>query len=170
VKSDVGLEFGSGRSTPWFASRIGHLTSVEHDPEWGGRVRQMLLRDGISNVDYKVVPRDAEENSQEARTAKYVQIIDSFDNNSLDFCLVDGAYREFCAMGVIPKIRPSGVLVIDNVNWYLPSHSISPNSRSLATGPKGPVWKEVETLLSDWRRIWTSSGVTDTALFFKPCT
>lgn len=35
TKSDIGLEFGSGRSTLWFAKRMAYLTSVEHDPVWG---------------------------------------------------------------------------------------------------------------------------------------
>ena len=28
------LEFGSGRSTLWFASRVQHISSVEHNPDW----------------------------------------------------------------------------------------------------------------------------------------
>jgi len=129
----------------------------------------MLSRETIANVDYKVLPRYAEENTDGALDAQYVQVIDSFADDTLDFCLVDGVYRELCALRVIEKIRPGGVLVIDNVNRYLPSHSYSPASRSPATGPQGPVWKEVENLLSSWRRIWTSCGVWDTALYFKPC-
>lgn len=39
---DVGLEFGSGRSTIWFARRVGHLTSVEHHPGWYAKVKQNL--------------------------------------------------------------------------------------------------------------------------------
>lgn len=162
--TDVGLEFGSGRSTVWFAKRIAHLTSVEHDGNWAGKVQQMLS--GISNVDYRYIPIDVSED--QGGDAAYVRAADSFDANSLDFCLVDGAYRDFCALRVIEKIRPGGLLIIDNVNWYLPGHSRSPSSRSPSDGPKGPVWTEVNHLLSGWRRIWTSSGVTDTALFFKP--
>ena len=166
-KSDIGLEFGSGRSTLWFAKRVANLTSVEHDETWMANVHEMLSKAGIQNVDYIFLPKDAEEDK--ASEAKYVRIIDEFDDNSLDFCLVDGVYREFCALKVIGKLRPGGLLIIDNVNWYLPSSSYSPNSRNFANGPNGLIWKEIETLISSWRRIWTSSGVTDTALFFKPC-
>ena len=101
--------------------------------------------------------------------AAYVKVTDTFDPNSLDFCLVDGVLRDFCALRSIDKLRPGGLLVIDNVNWYLPSGSYSPNSRTFTQGPVSPVWKDVEQRLSDWRRIWSSSGVTDTAIFFKPC-
>ena len=166
-KSDIGLEFGSGRSTLWFAKRVAKLTSVEHNEIWVANVRAMLYKAGIENVDYRFLPKVADEG--EASDAEYVRIIGEFDDNSLDFCLVDGVYREFCALKVVEKIRPGGVLVIDDIHRYLPSISHSPNSRSLADGALGPVWKEVEKLISDWRRIWTSSGVSDTAFFFKPC-
>ena len=166
TQSDIGLEFGSGRSTIWFAKRIAHLTCVEHDDNWAASVREMLNKANIKNVDYHFLPKDMEEDK--GNDSKYVRVIDKFDSDSLDFCLVDGVYREFCARKVIEKLRPGGILVIDNVNWYLPSFSYSPSSRSFTDGPKGLVWIEVEQLLSGWRRIWTSNGVSDTAFFFKP--
>lgn len=166
IKSDVGLEFGSGRSTAWIARRIGHLTSVEHNSAWAAKVQGILNEATINNVDYKSIPKDVEE--EQGNDSEYVKVVDAFDANSLDFCLVDGIYRDFCALKAIEKLRPGGLLVIDNANWYLPSRSYSPNSRSFTDGPKGTCWKEVAQLFSDWRRIWTSSGVTDTAIFFKP--
>src|SRR5438045_3489360 len=30
----VAWEWGSGKSTPWIARRVGTLVSVEHDPQW----------------------------------------------------------------------------------------------------------------------------------------
>jgi hypothetical protein len=36
---DVGLEWGSGRSTAWFGQRISALTSIEHDALWGESTR-----------------------------------------------------------------------------------------------------------------------------------
>jgi SAM-dependent methyltransferase len=166
IKSDIGLEFGSGRSTAWFARRISHLTSVEHDAAWAAKVQGILNKASINNVDYKLITQDKDEG--QGNDSEYVKVIDDFDSNKLDFCLVDGLYREFCVLKVIEKLRPGGLLVIDNVNWYLPSGTYSPNSRSFTDGPNGPVWKEVEKLLTNWRRIWTSSGVTDTAIYFKP--
>ena len=166
-KSDVGLEFGSGRSTVWFAKRISHLTSVEHDEIWAGKVQQLLIKTKSSNVKYHLLSTDTKDN--ERANSPYVNIIDTFDDGSLDFCLVDGSHREFCALKALEKIRPGGLLVIDNVNWFLCSDSDSPDSRSFIDGPNGPIWKEVEDRLSDWRKIWTTSGVSDTALFIKPC-
>ena len=162
--SDIGLEFGSGRSTLWFAKRVAHITSVEDDVLWLGNVRQMLMDAHVDNVDYRFLSKEAD-NSR----AIYVGVIEEFDKNSLDFCLVDGSHRDLCALGVLEKIRPGGILIIDNVNWYLPSDSYSPNSKSYSQGPGGPAWQEIAKLISTWRKIWTTNGVTDTAFFFKPC-
>ncbi len=166
TSSDIGLEFGSGRSTLWFSKRIAHLTTVEHDKTWGEIVARMLEEESIRNVDYNLFPEDIINN--EGKNSAYVGVADKFDDGSLDFCLIDGSHRGFCALRCIEKIRPGGILVIDNVNWFLCSDSRSPNSRSFIDGPDGSVWEEVNNIISDWKRIWTSNGVSDTALFFKP--
>jgi predicted O-methyltransferase YrrM len=165
-KSDIGLEFGSGRSTLWFARRTQHLTSVEHDESWHKRVRDMLDESRQDNVDYHLFPMDAPEDL--GGGAAYVKVLERFETESLDYVLVDGMYRDFCALNSLPKIRSGGVLIIDNANWYLPSDTWSPASRTVAQGPKGSVWGSVHQSLLGWRRVWTSSGVTDTALYFKP--
>ena len=56
--SDIGLEFGSGRSTLWFAQRVSALTSVEHDPLWYSKVSEMLKGNGISNVTQLLFEKD----------------------------------------------------------------------------------------------------------------
>ena len=81
---------------------------------------------------------------------------------------MDGAYRDFSAKFILPKIKPGGMLIIDNVNWFLPSQSRSPNSRTHQLGPDGDIWREVASELKGWRTIWTTSGIWDTAIFFKP--
>jgi predicted O-methyltransferase YrrM len=163
--SDRGVEFGSGRSTSWFAARVGHLTSVEHDREWYATVAARLKRQGLGNVDYILAPRDQPEDRGDR--SEYLQAVAGIGAESIDFAMIDGMYRGYAAQLVMPKIRPGGLMIIDNVNWYLPSRSHAPNSRSLAAGPAGPVWQEVARDLAQWRTIWTSSGVWDTALFIK---
>jgi hypothetical protein len=36
------LELGSGASTGWYAGRVGHITSVEPDPEWYERTKRAI--------------------------------------------------------------------------------------------------------------------------------
>jgi len=55
-KPDVGLEFGSGRSTFWFARRVAALTSVEHNAFWHKKVSKTLKEQGLSNVQYLLIP------------------------------------------------------------------------------------------------------------------
>lgn len=166
-ESDIGFEFGSGRSTVWFAKRTQHLTSIEHNEVWYRKVNQTLKASEQHNVDYHLIPKDVPDDN--GGDAAYVRIIDRFEVNSLDYVLIDGVYRDFCALNVLEKIRPGGMMIIDNVNWFLPCESYSPSSRTFIQGPKGHTWDRVNQCVSEWRRIWTSSGVTDTALFFKPC-
>lgn len=164
--TDVGLEFGSGRSTVWFARRVRHVTSVEHDAAWFGRVGDLLSAVGCGNVDRLHVPEGRE---IESGVPAYPFAGEALETESVDFVLVDGIYRDRCAARAIELLRPGGLLIVDNVNWYLPSRSRSPASRSMRDGPDGEVWAEFARRVAPWRTVWTSSGVTDTALFFKPC-
>jgi len=164
--TDVGLEFGSGRSTLWFAARLKHLTSVEHHEEWHSRVAAMLKDRGTENVTYEL--RRAGKDESAGLDDPYAGVALRFADDSLDFVLVDGAQRSLCAAAAIPKVCPGGLFVIDNVNWYLPSRSQSPNSRSPEAGPQAGVWETVHKTLESWRVLWTTNGVSDTAIFFKP--
>lgn len=164
--ADVGLEFGSGRSTTWFAKRVAHLTSVEHDEAWFAKVRQLLDQQRRSNVAYLRRAMDCPE--EQADRSGYVGVLNDFAPASIDFVLVDGIYRDFCALGAIRILRPGGVLIVDNVNWFLPNRSHAPNSRTAVQGPRGRTWSMVYERIASWRAIWTTSGVTDTAMFIKP--
>ncbi|MGH3186217.1 MAG: class I SAM-dependent methyltransferase [Streptosporangiaceae bacterium] len=165
LPSDRGLEFGSGRSTIWFAQRVRHLTSVEHDERWYADVSGRLKERALGNVDYILAPRD--EPAERGGGSKYAQVALAFADSSLDFALIDGTYREHTARYALLLIKPGGILIIDNVNWYLPSDSRAPNSRAPAHGPAGQLWAEIARDLAGWRRIWTSSGVSDTAIFVR---
>jgi hypothetical protein len=48
--TDVGFEWGSGRSTIWFARRVHHLTSVEHDHRWWRKVQSDPHASRMDNV------------------------------------------------------------------------------------------------------------------------
>jgi predicted O-methyltransferase YrrM len=163
--SDVGAEFGSGRSTLWLARRCAHLTSAEHDEAWHARVSSMLDGEGITHVDYQCHPRD-EPDSAGDRSA-YAQVAKVLGDESIDFALVDGLYRDYVTLFLLPKIRPGGLLIIDNVNRYLPSPTMSPASLRPQAAPASVAWEQAAAALAGWRRIWTSSGLCDTAIFVK---
>ncbi|MCC6147170.1 MAG: hypothetical protein IT308_06330 [Anaerolineaceae bacterium] len=164
LPQDRGLEFGSGRSTLWFCQRIACLFSVEHDAEWYKIVTEKLGALKIDNVAYHLVSKDEKGIAHPA----YVEVAEHLEEESLDFVLVDGIFRDDCTALAMRKLRPGGLLVIDNANHYLPSNSISPNSIPLEHTPASPVWASVYMTLKTWRLIWTGNGVSDTAFFFKP--
>jgi predicted O-methyltransferase YrrM len=166
LPSDRGLEFGSGRSTIWFARRTAHLTSVEHDAAWHAEMSRQLKELELGNVDYILAP--LEQPAELGAGAVYARAALAFADASLDYALIDGACREHTARHVLPKIKAGGILVIDNVNWYLPAVTRSPGSRTPDLGPAGPVWTEIAAELARWRCIWTSSGVWDTAIYVRP--
>jgi predicted O-methyltransferase YrrM len=162
---DVGAEFGSGRSTLWLARRCQHLTSVEHDLAWHRKISAAIREQGLTNVDYLHHPRDLPEESGDM--SDHARVALSFDDESIDFVLVDGVYRDHVTRLVMPKIKPGGMLIIDNINWCLASPTRAPYSRTPQTGHKDASWDGIARDLASWRTIWTTSGVTDTAIFVK---
>lgn len=163
--SDTGAEFGSGRSTLWLARRCAQLTSVEHDESWHASVSAALARAGITRVDYQCHPRDEPDVSGDRSAyAKAAQLI---GDESIDFALVDGVYRDYVALFLLPKIRPGGMLIIDDVHRYLPSSTRSPASLRPPATAATPGWEQAAAELARWRQIWTTNGVSDTAIFVK---
>jgi len=162
----VGAEFGSGGSTLWLARHLAHLTSVEHNPVWHQKVKAMLQEAGLTNVDYYLKEKQSGDDA-EGFNSGYVAVIANFKGASLDFALVDGIYRSACVLALLDKLKPGGLLVIDNANLHLPCHSHSPNSRTPEMGPATPAWGEFLKKVEPWKIHWTSNGVSDTAFFYK---
>lgn len=160
----VGLEFGSGRSTIYFSNKLAHLTSVENHEGWHSKIQSKLQSKGISNVDYllKTV------NEKEPDNSTYHKVANEFTESHFDFILVDGQLRGLCAVNSIDKLKSKGIFVVDNANWYLPCDSISPKSIPFDGQEKDETWKQFNEKVKDWKKVWTSNGVTDTAIFIKP--
>jgi predicted O-methyltransferase YrrM len=155
--SHHGFEWGSGNGTVWMAKRCAHLTSVEHHAGWAATVRDKITDSGLANVDYRVVDE-----------ADYVAQIDTIADESLDFVVVDGLFRETVLGRSLPKVRSGGFIVFDNVNWYLPSESRTPHSRSLRAGVKDPEMQAAADTLATWSCTWLTNGVNDTAIYVRP--
>jgi protein-L-isoaspartate O-methyltransferase len=156
--TDRGVEWGSGRSTVWFAERVGSLVSVEHSAEWYERVSSRLKQKGLQNVEYYL--REGE--------ADYCKVADTFSSESFDFCLVDGLARDDCALAALSLAKPGGIIIVDNCNCYLPSNSRSPYSRRPEQGCYTEKWATYLDAVREWRQIWTTDGVCDTGLWVKP--
>jgi predicted O-methyltransferase YrrM len=168
--SDSGVEWGSGRSTLWLAKLVGHVTTIEENPIWAKRVSGMLEQAGCAaKVRLLEVPIEANDRSNPAQSA-YVSAGNSVTDSSLDFALVDGDLRDECALVAIRKLKSGGILIIDNVERYIVPvmASTSPARRMASEGCPTEAWDRVWAMIKDWRCIWTSNGVTDTAFWVKP--
>lgn len=171
--TDVMVECGSGRSTLWYARRVGQLMSLEFDKAWFESVSKTLATAGVRNVDFRFVDYSLDHDQHHN---EYIATLEGLADNSIDACLVDGGPRSYCAMALVPKLKPGGLLIIDDVHNFMPSHSESPNAvrrvEDIPTRYAGRVtlnWPDVYGAIGSWRRLWLSNGVRDTAVFFKPC-
>jgi len=160
--SDVGLEFGSGRSTLWLVKRLKYLTSVEDNEVWYQNISNDIKIKNINNIDY-LYKSSKYDNPY---VSEYFKVLQNIRSNSLDFILVDGSLRDIIAIECVEKLKLGGILVIDNANWFLSHYSLSPSSLGMKNSMNDN-WEKFLNSTKDWRLIWTTNGVTDTALFIK---
>lgn len=165
TKGMRGFEYGSGNSTIFFAQRLGHLTSVEHNKEWSEIVQARLKELRISNVDYHFIPRQEVIPTSEYTFYRdfnlterdfhirreyhnYFSQISLYPVNHFDFVLVDGRARVECSLLAISRLKPGGMLVLDN----------SDRNR----------YEPVFQVLHQWKKVKTTTGLFDTTIWFKP--
>jgi len=163
---DVGIEWGSGRSTRWLGRRVGRLLSLEHDPDWGARVAAWIAAEPplAAVVDHRVVSKSGGAGSEYCRAAEEVA------DGGADFCLVDGKLRAEAGLVAVRKLRPGGLLVFDNADRYVPRArpSRTPGARSESEGWPSPAFEAFGSAVADWRCVWTTNGLFDTAFWIRP--
>ena len=119
------LEYGSGGSTLWLAKRAGTVTTVEHDATWHSMVEQELQRHSLHNCTILLRPPEpigaisGSDNRypsarMEGSFRAYVQVAETFADGSLDVVLVDGRSREACLQAAASKLKPGGILMLDD--------------------------------------------------------
>lgn len=162
---DTVFEWGSGRSTAWFARRVSQVSSVEHDPQWFSEVEEQLQRSQGASVARYLHP--AHEGVNDESSHDYVTAIGVLADETVDLVLVDGLHRDQCALNAVQKLRPGGLLVLDNADWYLATGSEGLPSQRVER-PRSETWKAFEEVVRDWRRIVTTNGVWDTVIWTKP--
>ena len=164
--SDVGLEWGAGRSTVWLARRVAHLTGIEHNDHWYKRVKKALCDKGADNVELLYVPLEEKNKGQ----PEYVRVAAEQPKASLDFVLVDGRLRDQCTEVALQLLKPGGMLIIDDAARYIQHPYCCPQSPETQNGPPSIVWAKVVTELEAMgaRSIWTSDGVTATVFYIMP--
>ncbi|GAP21020.1 hypothetical protein [Leptolinea tardivitalis] len=165
----AGLEYGSGRSTTWFASHVKSLVSVEHNEEWFNIVKENIKKLGCKNVEYHFYPKpDPNSSFEDIQKSQYVRVSEALQEKSINFALVDGIVRPACALRSIPLLKNGGLLIIDDANHYIPCQSTAPNSRHIKDGPLNEEWQKVINEIKDWDNVWFGNGIKETVIFRKP--
>lgn len=159
-----GLEYGSGRSTTFFAPYFDHYTSIEHNKRWYKKVEAEIKH--LSQVEYHLIEPEEDVPQQHLSSDKqtfleeerfpvpdevfktYSDFVLSFDDSTLDFVLIDGRARKTCALNALNKLKSGGLLVLDN------SERIR--------------YSKVHQTLKNWPKIETTTGLTNTTIWRKP--
>ena len=128
---DLLFEYGSGGSTLFFARRVAKVVSVEHETSFCSVVSRRLAEEGIENVEYHCVPPEPDRSAaagdpgrfgstnaacRRMSFERYVTVLDSREEGSFDWIVVDGRARVDCVRHAMAPLRPGGVLVLDNSN------------------------------------------------------
>jgi hypothetical protein len=170
LRKDMAVfEYGSGGSTVFFANRAHKLVSVEHDAVWHRQVSEALERRRLTNCEYLLrepqrAPRDRPaEYRWDLYTStdgdfagfvfdEYVKTVDAFPEGSFDLVVVDGRARASCVHHGLARVRPGGVLLLDDSDrpeyadaaaWLAPRsrrdfRGISPMAGTLT---QGSLWR-----------------------------
>jgi hypothetical protein len=96
------FEYGSGNSTLFWSAIAGQVVSVEHDREWFERMRavtpancQMLFASDADGYINAVRP-----------------------TGPFDVIIIDGQSRLACAPVSVEALRPGGLIILDNSDWF----------------------------------------------------
>jgi len=100
--SAVVLEFGSGNSTIWFAKHYGAVDSVEHDALWHAFVSKAIRTHSLNNVSYYL--------HQEPEYARFAETA----GKRYDLIMIDGIVRSACAATALQRVKPDGIIYLDN--------------------------------------------------------
>ena len=95
------FEYGSGRSTAWWAARVASVTACEHDEAWFQRMKDSYS----ANVKPIHVPLDYD--------GAYCRAILK-EEGVFDVVVSDGRDRVRCAANAVPKLSGKGIVVLDD--------------------------------------------------------
>ena len=169
--TDRGIEWGAGRSTVWFASRVEHLTSIESNQQWYEHTERLLREKGHENVDLRFISLDGVTDATMPESHPYSDIADEMPDGSLDFALVDGIkLRLLCMEKVIPKIKLGGLLILDNAERFFPDTIMGKHTVILEPRDRciNESWEEIERSVQKWRALYTTSGISNTLIWIRP--
>ena len=95
------LEYGAGYSTLYFSKYFNNILSIEHNKEW------------VDILKYKI-PSNCKVIHSEDNKDDYVSNINI--QSKFDVILIDGLFRNTCAINCLKYLRSNGVIIFDDSN------------------------------------------------------
>jgi len=115
------IEWGSGASTLWLATRSGSVISIESDPEWATRVinavpeNVTIIQPEIPAASSTTTVGSQRWGFQGLNFEHYVGAIDTLEG-AFDLVVIDGRAREACLDKALERLAPGGIILFDNTN------------------------------------------------------
>ncbi|WP_085905282.1 class I SAM-dependent methyltransferase [Kiloniella majae] len=113
------FEWGSGASTIWLSKRCSEVISIEHDMQWGEKVRSLASQNypgtllNIILPNYSGCIKSKKTGFEGQFFDDYVKSIREFDGK-FDLIVIDGRAREACLAEAIKKLSKDGYILFDD--------------------------------------------------------
>jgi hypothetical protein len=110
------FEYGGGGSTLWLQDQGATVTVAEHDEQWHQRLSEAVL------PGTEILLRRTEPIGQVTSAVEpgffdgYVAAIDEEAADSFALVIVDGRARTECVRHAMPKVKPGGLLLLDDTD------------------------------------------------------
>jgi hypothetical protein len=102
-KSLVLFEYGSGNSTIFFSKHVKKVTSIEHNKYW-----TEINKDRWPDNCELIISSDEKDD--------YVSQIEKKGGGRYDIVIIDGLYRNECAINAINYLNDKGVIIFDDAD------------------------------------------------------
>ncbi|WP_158021321.1 class I SAM-dependent methyltransferase [Mycolicibacterium chubuense] len=106
------FEYGGGASTLWLLDQGATTITVEDNHDW---YRALLAR-LPEGIDVRFI-QSGEGASPDKASEQYTNAIEQERDESFDLVIVDGQGRRECVLAAAPKVKPGGMLLLDDSQY-----------------------------------------------------
>lgn len=136
------FEYGGGASTLWLRDHGATVTTIEDDRDWYDGLQKRLPDADLRFID--LTPGSSA--TPDGPFDVYAHAIDGEPDNTFDLVIVDGQARRDCVLAAAPKVRPGGMLLLDDSQW---SDTEPPASDDLTR--LRPLYADLPQHLAGWQ-------------------
>lgn len=110
------FEYGGGGSTLWLEDHGASVTVVDHDEKWYQQLRETVLP-STSLIHRGTISIGKISSAVDSGFFDdYVATINDEIDESLDLVIIDGRARVECVRLAMPKVKPGGLLLLDDTD------------------------------------------------------